>query len=126
MKKIIKLSLCVFSFVLLFSSCAKTRILNSKEAAEKLGELGYVVNLDIQYGEDVSSYGIQQLTILSADLGEDYIQVYYFTSEEDTDTFYKAMAKRLTSGVEAVKKNKYSIYRGTEKAVEDFLSLGNS
>ena len=125
MKKSVRIFLCAFSFLLLLTSCSKTRILNSEEAAEKLVELGYVVNRDIQYGEDVAFYNISQLTILSADLGEDYIQVYYFTNKEDTETFYKAMAKSLTSGVEVAKKNQYSIYRGTEKAVNDFLSLGS-
>lgn len=126
MNKIVKAFFCVFLLICVLSSCSATRILNSKEAAAKMKEIGYNVNVDIKHGEDVISYGIQQVTILSADLDKDFIQVYYFTCEEDTDSFYKAKEKSLTSGVEVVKKNKYSIYRGTESAVDSFLNLANS
>ncbi len=126
MRKVLKIVFCLLLMMAVLSSCAKTRILNSEEAAEKLRELGYLVNVDIQHGDAVKAYGITQVTVLSADLEDEFIQVYYFTCEEDTETFYKAKVKSLSSGVEVVKKNKYSIVRGTVKASQDFLKLGNS
>ncbi|MBR2181283.1 MAG: hypothetical protein IJ949_05265, partial [Oscillospiraceae bacterium] len=80
------------------------------------------VQLDVQYGDMVEIYHIDQVTILTADKGDDYIQVYYFTNQADTDRFYKDRARSLTRGVEVARKNKYSIYRGTQRAVDDFLS----
>lgn len=118
MKKTLLLILICFSFLL--SSCSVT-IPTSTEAKEKLEELGYTVSLNISFGSDVAHEGITQVTILKANLGDDYIQAYFFANEEDTETFYKAREKAFTSA-DVTKKNKYSIYRGTEKAVDDFLS----
>ncbi len=120
MKRVLSLS---FLFILLLSmvSCAAVTIPGSKEAKEKLEKLGYTVTLEIQYGDMVKDYGIQQLTILSAEKGEDFIQVYYFTNKEDTDTFYEARSASISRNVEIAKKNKYSIYRGSKASVEDFL-----
>ncbi len=84
--------------------------------------LGYYVKVDVQYGDMVAVYKIKQVTILTADKGDDFIQVYFFTNKKDTDTFYKDRARSLTRSVEVARKNKYSIYRGTQKAVDDFLS----
>lgn len=115
----------VFSCILIisvFSSCSTVTILNSAEAKEKMESLGYSVQLDVQYGDMVEIYHIDQVTILTADKGDDYIQVYYFTNQADTDRFYKDRARSLTRGVEVARKNKYSIYRGTQRAVDDFLS----
>lgn len=122
MKRTICFILFVFVCVAAFTSCSKITILNSAEAKEKLEKLGYVVTVDVHYGDQVEVYEIDQVTILTADKGDDYIQVYYFTNENDTNTFYDARTNSLTRGVEVAKKNKYSIYRGTEKAVEDFLN----
>ncbi len=110
------LLLTVFS-----TSCATVTIPNSAETKEKMEALGYSVLVDVQYGEKVEVYKIDQITILTADKGDDFIQIYYFTNEEDTETFYKDRARSLTRGVEVARKNKYSIYRGTQGAVDDFL-----
>ena len=121
MKKIF-LSLVVFSLcLLLLLSCSSVTVLNSAEAKKKMEKLGYTVELQVQYGDQVEVYKIDQVTILTADKDDDFIQVYYFTNEEDTDTFYKDRTKSLSRGVEVIKKNKYSIYRGTQAAVDDFL-----
>ena len=122
MKKI----LCLFSLLLItvssFVSCSTLTIPNSAEAKEKMEALGYTVQVDVQYGEMVAVYDIDQVTILTADKGEDFIQIYFFTNKEDTDKFYKDRARSLTRSVEVARKNKYSIYRGTQTAVNDFLS----
>jgi hypothetical protein len=122
MKKLLALLL---SFLLLFGmlvSCSAVTIPNSEEAEQKMKGLGYSVIREIQYGQMVSTLNIKQVTILSADKGDTFIQVYYFTSEEDTDTYFKDHESSLSKNVEVVKKNKFSIYRGSESAVEDFLS----
>lgn len=85
-------------------------------------KLGYDVELTIHYGEDVKGLGIQQVTFLFCDKEEDFLQAYFFANEEDTDTFYKSNHQSLETDVEVVQKNRYSIYRGTKSAVEDFLS----
>jgi hypothetical protein len=113
------LSLCLVFFLL--SSCRAVTIPNSQEAKEKLEALGYTVSLEIQYGDMVKAYEIDQVTILSADKGDDFIQVYYFTNQEDTNTFYEARSASISRNVEVSKKNKYSIYRGSKSSVEDFL-----
>lgn len=113
--------LSLFLVLILLSSCKAVTIPNSHEAKNKLEELGYTVSLEIQYGDMVKAYGIDQVTILSADKGESFLQVYYFTNKEDTDTFYQARSASLSRNVEIAKKNKYSIYRGSKSAVEDFL-----
>lgn len=120
MKRFYSLILLFVSLFLL-SACATVTIPNSAEAKEKLEALGYTVSLEIQYGDMVKGYGIEQVTILSADKGEDFIQVYYFTNKEDTDTFYEARSASISRNVEVAKKNKYSIYRGSKASVEDFL-----
>ena len=110
-------------FALLFSSCGKT-IPNSQEAKEKLQALGYSVKVSLYYGEEANKlFHVDQITLLDAELDrEQFIQVYFFTNEEDTLAFYREHSGALTSGVEVVKKNKYSIYRGSQQAVSDFLS----
>lgn len=117
---------CVFIIILILipfcASCTTVTIPNSAEAKEKMEALGYTVQVDVQYGEMVAVYNIDQVTILTADKGEDFIQVYFFTNAEDTDNFYKDRARSLTRSVEVARKNKYSIYRGTQTAVDDFLS----
>ena len=121
MKKFFSLFLAVL-LSLAFASCKGTVIPTSSEALKKMEDLGYVCSKSIQYGDEVETYGITQVTILTADLGDEYIQVYFFANKEDTDQFFRLKAATLTEGVDIVKKNKYSIYRGTEKAIEDFLS----
>lgn len=121
MKRIISLLILAVLVVTAFSSCSTVTIPNSEEAQKKLEKLGYVVNVSVQYGDKVSAYNIKQVTKLSADKGDDFVEVYFFTSEEDTNNFYDMKAKSFSSGVEIVRKNKYSIYRGTQKAVDDFL-----
>ncbi len=121
MKKILFLIL-VICLCFSLSACETTVIPTSSEAIEKLEKLGYVCTKSVQYGEEVVSYGITQVTILTADLDDEYIQVYFFANQEDTDQFFQLKAATLTDGVDIVKKNRYSIYRGTEKAIEDFLS----
>lgn len=122
MKKITFLLLALVLLLPVFTSCASVTILNSEEAKKKMEDLGYTVQIDVQYGEMVAVYKIDQITILTADKGDDFIQVYYFTNQDDTDTFYKDRARSLTRSVEVARKNKYSIYRGTQTAVDDFLS----
>ena len=122
MKKILSVFLIVLLIAPLCFSCSTVTIPNSAEAKEKMEELGYSVQLNVQYGEMVAVYNIDQVTILTADKGDDFIQVYFFTNKEDTDTFYKDRARSLTRSVEVARKNKYSIYRGTQAAVDDFLS----
>ena len=120
MKKLF-LSFC-FVLMLLFSiSCSYTVILNSEEAELRMTEKGYKTTIVVHYGDTAKNFNVQQVTIFDATMDNDFIQVYYFTNEEDTETFYKDRAASLSSGVDVVRKNKYSIYRGTEKAVEDFL-----
>ncbi len=121
MKKILSIFLLLILFVPL-CSCSTVTIPNSAEAKVKMENLGYTVQLDVQYGDMVAVYNIEQVTILTADKGDDFIQVYFFANEEDTDTFYKDRARSLTRSVEVARKNKYSIYRGTKVAVDDFLS----
>ncbi len=118
-------SLLFLSFLLCCSilfSCSAVTIPNSEEAEQKMEDLGYSVIREIQYGQMVSSLNIKQVTILTADKDDTFIQVYYFTSREDTDTYFKDHEASISKDVEVVKKNKYSIYRGSEAAVADFLS----
>lgn len=122
MKRLLRVFPLVTCLLLLLVSCSTVTIPNSAEAKEKMEELGYSVKVDVQYGDMVEVYKIKQVTILTADKGDDFIQVYFFTNQEDTDTFYKDRPRSLTRGVEVVRKNKYSIYRGTQAAVDDFLS----
>lgn len=122
MKRFCFISIFLLMLIPLFASCANVTIPNSAEAKEKMEALGYTVQVDVQYGEMVAVYNIDQVTILTADKGDDFIQVYFFTNQEDTDTFYKDRARSLTRSVEVARKNKYSIYRGTQTAVDDFLS----
>ena len=116
-----KLFLLTLVSALFLSSCALTVIPNSAEAKERMENLGYSVNMFIQYGDDVSMQNITQVTILNASLDDDYLQVYFFANEEDTDTFFEERKNTLGKDTEVIRKNKYSIYRGTEKAVNDFL-----
>ena len=120
MKRLIGLLVAVLMITAL-ASCSTVTIPNSAEAQKKLEKLGYVVNVSVQYGDKVSAYNVKQVTKLTADKGDDFVEVYFFTSEEDTNNFYDMKAKSFSSGVEVVKKNTYSIYRGTQKAVDDFL-----
>lgn len=122
MKKSITLAITFICLLSFFSSCATVTIPNSAEAEEKLTSLGYIVQVDIHYGDMVSIYNIEQVTILTADKGEDFIQAYFFTNEVDTETYFEDHETSLSQNVEVVKKNKYSIYRGTQTAVDDFLS----
>ncbi len=122
MKRLLRFFPLMICLLLLLGSCSTVTIPNSAEAKEKMEELGYSVKVDVQYGDMVEVYEIEQVTILTADKGDDFIQVYFFTNQEDTDTFYKDRPRSLTRGVEVVRKNKYSIYRGTQAAVDDFLS----
>ena len=122
MKKRIALFLSFLLCIGMFFSCSTVTIPNSEEAEQKMKDLGYSVIREIQYGRMVSSLNIKQVTILSADKGDTFIQVYFFTTEEDTDTYFKDHESSLSKNVEVVKKNKFSIYRGSESAVEDFLS----
>lgn len=119
--KLIKV-LSVFILLLSFSSCATTTIPNSQEAKAKLEDLGYTVQMFTQYGDDVSTMGITQVTVLYADKGEDSLSVYFFANAEDTKTFFRDRARSISKDVEIAKKNKYSIYAGSKNAVEDFLS----
>ncbi len=114
--------LLIFILTLLFSSCGNT-IPNSQEAKDKLEDLGYAVNVSLYYGEEAKKlFRVDQITILNAEIDrEQFIQVYFFTNEADTQTFYNEYSATLTSGVEVVKKNKFSIYRGSQEAVADFL-----
>ena len=121
-KKSIFLVLSIFLMLSSFTSCATITIPSSEEAEAKMNELGYSVVREIQYGQLVASLNIKQVTILTADKEDAFIQVYYFTSEEDTETYFKDHASSLSKDVEVIKKNKYSIYRGSESAVNDFLS----
>ena len=122
MKRLLYLVALVLSFSLLLSSCALVTIPNSAEAEKKMKDLGYSVQLQVLHGELTVNYKVDQVTILTADKGDDFIQVYFFTKESDTKTFYKDRSRSLMRGVDIIKKNKYSIYRGTTQAVEDFLS----
>ncbi len=111
----------LLSLSMLFS-CASVTVPNSEDAEKKMKDLGYSVIREIQYGPMVSSLNIEQVTILTADKEDTFIQVYYFTSKKDTDTYFKDHESSISKDVEVVKKNKYSIYRGSESAVNDFLS----
>ena len=70
----------------------------------------------------IEGLGIQQVTFVFCDKGEDFLQAYFFASEEDTEKFYETSRTSLEMDVAVIAKNRYSIYRGTKKAVEDFLS----
>ncbi len=120
MKKF-KIVLSLFLLAILMSSCSTVTIPNSSEAIAKLEEMGYYVNHFIQYGDDVAHQGITQVTVVRANKGEDFLEVFFFANKEDTQTFYEMRAHTIVEGCEVIKKNKYSIYRGTEQAVSDFL-----
>lgn len=122
MKRKLILFLVLLLSLSILSSCTSVTIPGSEEAEKKMQDLGYSVIREIQYGQMVSSLNIKQVTILTADKGDAFIQVYYFTSEEDTDTYFKDHEGSISKDVEVVKKNKFSIYRGSESAVADFLS----
>ncbi len=118
-----KISLIFLTFLLTFSLASCTTVIpNSTEANEKMKALGYDTELNIQYGADVAGLGIQQVTFLTCDKDENFLQAYFFTNEEDTKTYYDLNQSSLESSVEVIRKNRYSIYRGTKAAVEDFLS----
>lgn len=118
MKKLCLIFL-VFASVLL-SSC--TTVPTSVEAKEKMESLGYTVELFTKYGDEVANQGITQVTVLRATKDKEFLDAYFFANEEDTDTFYSGRSKSLSADVEVLKKNRYSIYRGTQNAVDDFLS----
>ena len=122
MKKKFFLACVLACFLILLAACKTITIPNSSRAKEKLQNMGYSVQVEVTYGEDAARAGIEQVTVLTADRGEDFIQVYFFTNEQDAKTLYRDHAASLTRGVEVVKKNKYSIYRGSQTAVDDFLS----
>jgi len=107
---------------LILSSCT-TVIPNSTEAKAKLEALGYSVDLVVEEGENSEVYGkITQITTLSAIKDRNFLCVYFFANEEDTNTFYQDHIYSINSDAEVVRKNKYSIYKGSRQAVEDFLS----
>jgi len=121
MKKIVICFLALMCFCFVFCSCTSVTILNSSEAKLRMEEKGYAVDVSLRNGENAASFQVQQVTILNAQKGDEFLQVYYFTNEEDTETFFNMRANSIMDGVDIAKKNKYSIYRGTEQAVEDFL-----
>ena len=91
------------------------------DAKEKLEDAGFTVEMFTQYGDEVKSQGITQVTVIYATKDEDFLHAYFFASEEDTEAFYKNRTVSLEKDVEVIKKNKYSIYRGTKNAVDAFL-----
>ena len=118
-----RLLLIFFAILFLFLLCSCTKNIPTSEEAEiKMKNLGYDVERSIQYGESIEGLGIQQVTFVFCDKGEDFLQAYFFASEEDTETFYEKSRTSLEMDVAVIAKNRYSIYRGTKKAVEDFLS----
>ena len=116
--------LCLFlALTALFLSSCTTVIPNSTEAKEKLIAMGYSVDVTVEEGAPSDTHPrIVQITTLSAIKEKNYLCVYFFANEEDTNNFYQDHIYSLTSNAEVVRKNKYSIYRGTQQAVEDFLS----
>ncbi len=120
MKRII--TVLILLITVLMASCSKVAIPNSSQAEEKLENLGYNVTIKVFYGEDAAVVGVTQMTQLTAEKDGDYFQAYFFANEEDTDTFYSAKATSLSKDVDVLKKNKYSIYRGSKSAEADFLS----
>lgn len=113
----------LFVLTILFSSSScTTTIPNSAEAKEKMEAHGYETKIEVLYGEAVSALGIQQITFLFCDKEDDFLQVYFFANKEDTDKYYKDYQSSLESDVEVIRKNRYSIYRGTKAAADDFLS----
>ncbi len=112
----------ILTLATLFLVSCSTTIPSSAQAQEKLEALGYKVESFTKYGDEVAAQKITQVTVLYATKGEDFLDAYFFANEEDTDTFYADRAKSLSSDVEILRKNKYSIYRGTKAAVDDFLS----
>jgi len=121
MKRIIISAISIFCLLLIFTSCSKTVILNSAEAKAMMDEKGYSTTITIHVAEEAAKFKVEQITIFYASKGDDFIQVYYFTNEEDTEQFYKDRAASIGASVDVVRKNKYSVYRGTEQAVADFL-----
>ena len=115
------LILLVFLTLVSCVSCSTT-IPTSAEAEVKMKELGYEVDSFIKYGDDVAIQKITQVTVFTATKEDLYLQVFFFANEEDTETFYNARKNSLPSEVEVVRKNKYSICRGSKQALEDFLS----
>ena len=120
MKRLLSIFFAILLVASLFS-CTKT-IPSSEEAKEKMEKLGYDVELSILYGKDAKNYGIQQVTFVFCEKDEEFLQAYFFANEEDTDRFYEINRTSMESNVSVIEKNRYSIYRGTKKAVEDFLS----
>ncbi len=119
MKK--KILLLLLAMCLFLCSC-KTVIPNSEEAKEKLENLGYTVDLQVQRGNSQEEYSVDQVVILNAYRdGELQLQVYYFCKEEDTEKFYNAHSESLKKNQQVFKKNRYSIYRGTVAGRDDFL-----
>ncbi len=118
-----KFSIILLILIMLVSmpSCTTT-IPNSADGKEKMEALGYETEIYVQHGEAVSALGIQQVTFLFCDKEDDFLQAYFFASKEDTDKYYKENQRSLESDVEVIRKNRYSIYRGTKAAAEDFLS----
>ena len=108
--------------VFLSVGCSKTVIPTSVEAKEKLEKLGYSVSVNVNVYERTEDFPIAQITTLTADKNGDVLQAYFFTCKEDTDAFFKLRATSLSKGVEVIKKNKYSIYRGSAQSVAELLS----
>lgn len=122
MKRLFSIILLLMTVLLSFTSCKTVTIPNSKEAREKMEKLGYSVVVSTYVGEEAKVHGVKQITILAARKDNQFVQVYYFTDEEDTDAYFALRGNGISSGVEVVRKNKYSIYRGDQACIDDFLS----
>ncbi len=106
---------------LLCCSCSRVRIPNSAEAKERLTNLGYSVDVTYYASEKAAIHEVEQLTMLYAKKGDAFIQVYFFKNPEDTKIFYDDNSSAICKNAEVISKNRYSIYRGHESAVNDFL-----
>ena len=111
-----------FVLSLLFLTSCTTRIPNSEEAKTRMEFRGYTTSLSHILGYEAELLHVRQVTVLTAQKEGEYLQVYFFANEEDTNTFYEENRKAILYDIPVVEKNRYSIYRGTENAVNDFLN----
>lgn len=116
--KLIRIISGILVLLILLTSCATYKIGTSSESLDKMKSLGYTAET-VVFSSD-TYLPIQQLTVLKAIKGSDFINVYFFTNESDCELYFETYRDGLTSNVERCEVHRYIIVRGTQTAVNDF------
>lgn len=116
-----RIALLLVVLAMLLTGCV-IRVPTSQVAREKLENAGYTVSVDKIAGSETGDNGEQVILLNAEKDGINVLQVYFFTSKQDTDHFFKDHSLDLRSNVEAFHKFGYVICRGTSDAMAEFLS----